>query len=225
VYNPGRVGLPGGSPESTRVFFLGAFRSVPQAAFTYESFDRDIGPDGRGCWNALHQLKANDDPKFIEIQTEIAALGFGARALKTPTASRGSGTIRLDNYGRADPLPFVGSGANSTLPVIVQGSLCESGDTFLVEEPELHLHESAVNGLGTFFGKLANRGIQIVVTCHSTALLGALYQGTQNGTVPTDTSVFVFERRATTGETSVKPVSIEDYYGALYSATDALRGS
>ena len=224
VYNPGQIALSSDSAESVRVFFLGAFRDVPQAAFSYGSFARDIKPDGSGCWNALHQLKANDDARFIEIQTEIADLGFGVKAVKTPTALAGSGSIRLDNYGRTDSLPFMGSGANSVFPVIVQGSLCESGDTFLVEEPELHLHESALNRLGAFFGKLATRGVQIMMTCHSTVFFGSLFRGTQDGTVPPDTSVFIFDRKPT-GETSVIRVSIEDYYRALHGAEDALRRS
>jgi predicted ATPase len=214
--------LPGVRLDDQHVFFLGAYRAVPQRSFQYQRFDRDIGPSGDGCWNALHNLKADDNPTFAQIQTVMSELGFQVRSVRTPTADAGEGSIRLENYGRSDSLPFIGSGADSVLPVITQGTLCEGGETFLVEEPELHLHESAVNGLGRFLARLTQRGVQVMMTTHSTSLFGPLYLGIEEGITPRDAAVFVFDR-APTGGTSVSRVSLEDYYRARHTAEQALR--
>jgi hypothetical protein len=220
--NAGPFHLQGQVPASLGVFYTGAFRQVPTQAFSYQWFDRDLGPDGRGCWNMIHQLKADDNPKFEEIQVALSQLGLGSRT-RTPSVAASTGSIRMENYGRTDTLPFVGSGTGSVLPVITQGILCESGEVFLVEEPELHLHRSALDGLGAFFGKLALRGVQVILTTHSTAFFGSLYRGMEKGLAPKDTAVFLFDRKKS-GETSVSRLALESYHESIYKANAALGG-
>jgi hypothetical protein len=220
--NAGPFYLQGQTPESLNVFYLGAFREVPNRAFSYRWLDRDLGPDGGGCWNMIHQLKAEDNPKFEEIQLAVSQLGLGSRA-RTPSVAASTGSIRMENYGRTDTLPFVGSGTGSVLPVITQGILCESCELFLVEEPELHLHRSALDGLGAFFGKLALRGVQVILTTHSTAFFSALYRGMESGLAPKDTAVFVFDRKKS-GETSVNRLALESYHKSINKANAALGG-
>lgn len=214
------LGFPSNRPG--RTFFLGAHRPPPGRSFAYRPFSRDIGPSGTDCWNVVHQLKANDSPKFVEVSDAMRSLGFGIQQLRTPTASAGAGSIWVQNYGRADSLPNLGSGTAGVLPVITQGVLCEPGETLLLEEPESHLHQGALDALGRFFGGLASKGVQVFAATHSTALFGSLYRGMQAGVVPRDASVLLLDR-AGDGRTSVVKLGIDDYYRTLNASDSSLR--
>jgi hypothetical protein len=218
----GSGALQGAPPELHRLFFLGAYRAVPTRAFSYQEFSRDIGVSGEGCWNTLHQLKADDDPVFDEIQRVMGTFGLGVGAIRTPTPSAGSGSIRMENFGRPDSLPFLGSGTSSVLPVVTQGALCAKGESLLVEEPELHLHQAAIDALAGFFGQLAKRGVQVVMTTHSTSIFGALKVGIDAGEIPGDAAAIVVNRAAN-GATSITRHSIDDYHAALNQSAAALR--
>jgi predicted ATPase len=220
----GRGELNVQQPEAVQQFFLAAERDLPARSFTYQAYSRDIGPAGEGCWNALHQLKADDNPAFERIRDVLTGLGFGMTGLKTPTVNPGSGAIRIQNYGRADVLPFMGSGLTSVLPIVTQGILCRRGETFLVEEPELHLHRSALDALAGFFGTLTREGVQVMMTSHSTAFFPCLKVKMDDGTVPNDLAVYILER-SPDGGTSVVREPLEDYYRANYSAEGVLRRS
>jgi len=61
----------------------------------------------------------------------------------------------------------VGYGNSQVIPVLVAGLNTGRGDTFIVEEPEIHLHPKAQAELGDFFLDLCKRGIQSIVETHS----------------------------------------------------------
>ncbi|MGI0071704.1 MAG: AAA family ATPase [Thermoplasmata archaeon] len=215
--------LLGAPDDSKRVFVLGAFREAPPRAFAYAQFTRDIGTNGENCWNAIHQLKADDSPVFKDIQDTLGGLGFGSGGIRTPTTGAGSGLTRLENYGRVDELGFVGSGTSSVLPIVTQGALCLPGETLIVEEPELHLHRQTINSLWQFFGKLAERNVQVILTTHSTDLVASLRTQTDEGKVPNDYRVYVVKREAT-GLTSVESQPLDYFRKAIDAIKDELRG-
>jgi predicted ATPase len=61
----------------------------------------------------------------------------------------------------------VGYGNSQVIPVLVAGLNTATGSTFIVEEPEIHLHPKAQSELGDFFLDLRNKGVQSIIETHS----------------------------------------------------------
>lgn len=81
--------------------------------------------------------------------------------------------IMLKNAGAAKNANFVdvGFGISQVLPVIIQGILMRPGSTFVIQQPELHLHPDAQAEMADFLLFLAKRGIRVVAETHSEYLL------------------------------------------------------
>lgn len=81
-------------------------------------------------------------------------------------------TIRFQesgSYGLSEPIrpANMGFGFSYALPIIVAGLLAEPGDTFVVENPEAHLHPGGQSRLGRFLARVAASGMQVIVETHS----------------------------------------------------------
>ena len=90
----------------------------------------------------------------------------------------GAGGVPTANF--AD----VGFGISQVLPVLVQGFLVRRGATFIVQQPELHLHPDAQAGLADFFLYLASQGVNSIVETHSEYLLVRLRRRLAEGPRP-----------------------------------------
>lgn len=64
-------------------------------------------------------------------------------------------------------LTSVGFGTSQILPIVVQGLLTLPNTTFIVEQPEVHLHPRVQSQLGDFFLALTRAGVQCIVETHS----------------------------------------------------------
>lgn len=68
----------------------------------------------------------------------------------------------------------VGFGLSQVLPVVVQGLLTPPRCSFVVQQPELHLHPDAQAAMGDFLWFLASRGVRVIAETHSEYLLARL---------------------------------------------------
>ncbi len=89
-------------------------------------------------------------------------------------------------------LADVGYGNSQILPVLVGGFNLRPGATYLVEEPEIHLHPRAQAELGDFFLDLYRRGVQSVVETHSEHLILRLQQHVASQSIPPDKIGFYY---------------------------------
>lgn len=71
---------------------------------------------------------------------------------------------KADKYFHVDELGF---GVGQVLPIITDISFYPSGTSFLIQQPELHLHPKAQAALGDVFHKAALDGSALVVETHS----------------------------------------------------------
>lgn len=91
--------------------------------------------------------------------------------------------------GEAQNIADSGYGCSQVLPVLVAGYnlAVRRGpyqQTFVVEQPEIHLHPKAQAELGEFFLDLANRGIMCIIETHSEHLLLRLQSYVADPDVP-----------------------------------------
>ena len=67
-----------------------------------------------------------------------------------------------------------GFGVSYIFPIIVGGFCLDSGSTFIVENPEVHLHPSAQSELAHFLGVLSSTGVQVIVETHSDHIINGI---------------------------------------------------
>ncbi|MBT0992971.1 AAA family ATPase [Cellulomonas sp. DKR-3] len=102
--------------------------------------------------------------------------------------------------GETENLADVGRGTSQVLPVLLGGYRLEPGDTFLVEEPEIHLHPRAQAALGDYFLDLYQRGVQAVVETHSEYLILRLQQHVAAGQIDPGNVIFYYVSSTSSGK-------------------------
>ena len=91
----------------------------------------------------------------------------------------------------------VGYGVSQALPILTELFRKDSARTFLLQQPEVHLHPSAQAALGTLFCRLASQGRQLLVETHSDHLIDRVRMDVRDRTTklrPKDVSILYFER-------------------------------
>jgi hypothetical protein len=157
---------------------LGPFRTPPARRYTFSGLGAvDTGINGERAVDLLitdRLLRPGREQLKTAVSYWLKKLGL-ARSVTVKDLTRksnifelaigGAGTARWANF--AD----VGFGVSQVLPVLVQGFLVPRGGTYVVQQPELHLHPDAQAGLADFFIYLASQGVQSIVETHSEYLL------------------------------------------------------
>ena len=93
-------------------------------------------------------------------------------------------------------LTDVGYGVSQILPVLIELFRIDAPDTFLLQQPEVHLHPSAQAALGSLFCDIAAEGHQLVVETHSEYLIDRIRMDVRDKTTkldPEEVSILYFE--------------------------------
>ncbi len=117
----------------------------------------------------------------------------------------------------------VGYGVSQALPLLTEMLRPDAPSTFLLQQPEVHLHPQAQAALGTLFCQIAAAGRQLIVETHSDYIIDRVRMDVRDATTelkPEDVSILYFEP----GEHAVKIHSIEiDQAGNLTNAPPEYR--
>jgi predicted ATPase len=97
-------------------------------------------------------------------------------SLSTKSENKLGISLYLTTEGVTRPLDLtsVGFGTSQVLPIIVQGLLTPAGGTFIVEQPEVHLHPKLQSKLAYFFYALTKANVQCIVETHSDHIINQL---------------------------------------------------
>lgn len=92
----------------------------------------------------------------------------------------------------------VGYGVSQVLPILVDATLNRQGSSFLLQQPEVHLHPKAQAALGTFLASLAKtQDKRFVIETHSDHLIDRIRMDVKDkkyGLSPGDVALLYFER-------------------------------
>ena len=91
----------------------------------------------------------------------------------------------------------VGYGVSQALLMISEMLLREAPSMFLLQQPEIHLHPSAQEALGSFFCEIASPERQLIVETHSDHVLDRVRMDVRDGKAklkPKDVSILFFEQ-------------------------------
>ena len=92
----------------------------------------------------------------------------------------------------------VGYGVSQALPIMTELLRQEAPSTFLLQQPEVHLHPRAQAALGSLFCRIASSGRRLIVETHSDHLLDRVRMDVRDGIAglkPEEVSILFFERR------------------------------
>lgn len=121
--------------------------------------------------------------------------------------------VSTGNKGRARDLADVGVGVSQVLPILVGGLLASADTTFIVEQPELHLHPKVQSRLADFFLSLTQLGKQCLVETHSEHIINRLRfriaESSEDSRLLGDTKIYFVEKTA--GVSSFLEVCINEY--------------
>jgi predicted ATPase len=158
---------------------LGPFRQPPQRRYDFAGYIRDsVDAEGRNVVEALIDdatRRGRVRGRLLrEVNQWLRAVG-GVQLLPIRRLGRSARIYELrlkhTDSGRWANFADVGSGIGQAFPVLVEGLRTPIGGTFLVQEPEIHLHPDAQLGVGDFLISLAEEGRFVIAETHSENIL------------------------------------------------------
>ena len=107
-------------------------------------------------------------------------------------------------------LPDVGVGTSQLLPILIQGLIAPAGATFLLEQPEIHLHPKAQADLADFLIEVTRRDVGVIVETHSEHLINRLQRRIAEEVLDPKSVALYYVKPSAEGST-LKPVQINEY--------------
>jgi predicted ATPase len=124
---------------------------------------------------AIKKFEHRSSDKMLEALNGWLSFMQLPQLIPTPVIERTISQIKLDSTGVEVCLPDVGFGVSQILPVLVECLRTKSGETIILEQPEIHLHPSLQSKLADFLICMAKAGKKIIVETHSEHLIKRLY--------------------------------------------------
>jgi len=173
----------------TNIEFVGPFRQYPQR--TYLSSGESPSSVGKHGERAIDILVADSrrrGSKRLGIASSVSEWLRTAEiaheiVIKTLTDRHFEARMQHFATGESENLADIGFGCSQVLPILVAGYNLQPGSTFVVQQPEIHLHPRAQAELGTFLCRLAQKGVQVFVETHSEHLLLRLQSHVAGGDI------------------------------------------
>ena len=226
------------SRRHTRIHQERPFASAPvrsKPSRTYDPSSLTLDPEGDYVPMYLADLYARDEKTWTGLKRQLQGFGTDSGLFDEISIRRlgkkGGGEpfqveIKKGGRGLKGPrrnLIDVGYGVSQILPVITELLRPDAPDTFLLQQPEVHLHPSAQAALGSLFCQVAGPERQLVVETHSDHLLDRVRMDVRDrkrSLKPDDVSILFFER----GDLDVHIHSLRiDEEGNIVNAPDGYR--
>lgn len=195
------------------LIWLAPIRTKPRK--TYDEFRLDFSPEGEHTPYLIKKNFTNSSAskKFKAYIKRIGRESGLFEDIKIKSYGRGaSAPFELDVVlnGRALSISNVGYGVSQSLPVIVELFLRESGASFAIQQPEVHLHPKAQASLGEVIFDLAKEDQKsFIVETHSDYLIDRFrILASKRGGAP-NSQILFFERSKSGNAVSVIPLSTD----------------
>lgn len=175
-----------------RVEYIGSMRMPPSRTYLYSGEKRGrIGSTGENAAGILAMDTTRGGGRSQNITKQVSqwlSKAGIASDLKIEQISDRHFEIRVQHPKTREyqNLADVGQGNSQILPVLIGGYNLSAGSTYMIEEPEIHLHPSAQADLGDFFLDLYEKGIQTIIETHSEHIILRLLQHIANGAIPAE---------------------------------------
>lgn len=179
--------------------YIGPLRTPPQRTYLFSGERRQrIGASGENLTTLLVKGASQktrlpqQDTVLNRVNTWLSRTKLANAIVLEPISDRHY-ELRVQNFFTKEKqnIADVGYGHSQVLPVLVGGYAMTPGTTFIMEQPELHLHPKAQAELGDFLFDLYENRVQTIVETHSEHLILRLQQHVAAGHIdPHDIRIF-----------------------------------
>lgn len=189
-------------------------RSKPQR--TYDPI-RDVPvPAGEHVPAVLANLAAGEEEAWKTVQESLRNFGEASGLLDALDVRR-KGKKASDPFQihvKIGGFPFnlidVGYGVSQILPILVDSLLASPGSSFLLQQPEVHLHPRAQAELGTFLATLVRAARKrFIVETHSDYLIDRIRMDIRDRKTiaPEEVRILYFERDG--NQVTIHPLTLD----------------
>lgn len=190
-------------------------RSSPQR--TYNALKEEISPDGFEIPNLLMNLSRADPKRWLEIQNRVLQFGEASGLFKNVTVRHLGKSVgdpfqlQIQVRGPKVNLIDVGYGVNQILPILVRIFHSNRTKTFLMQQPEVHLHPKAQAELTSLLCQLATKERKtFVVETHSDYMIDRARIEIMKGNInPEDVSLIYLEPVSNGSKVQVHNITLD----------------
>lgn len=183
---------------------------------TYDPVKDFLSPEGAHVPMILAKMSSSEKQKWEQLKESLDSFGK-ASGLFSDLEVRRLGKEESDPFqiqikvsGPAFNLVDVGYGVSQILPIVVDAVRGRKGSTFLLQQPEVHLHPKAQAELGSFLAALAKHDDKrFVIETHSDYLVDRIRMDVRDGKhlSPEDVALLYFERK--NGHVEIKHLELD----------------
>lgn len=198
-----------------RPYAIAPIRTRPSV--TYDPLKDIPTPEGTHIPILLAKISSTDKVKWSKLRESLDSFGK-ASGLFDDVEVRRMGQKEGDPFqvtikisGPPFNLAYVGYGISQVLPILVDTLMASDGSTFLLQQPEVHLHPKAQAELGSFLAAVAKASNKnFIIETHSDYLLDRIRMDIRdkNFLSAGDVSILYFERSG--GVVSIQPINIDE---------------
>lgn len=190
-------------------------RTKPQR--TYDPIADEARPEGSHVPVVLARMVGSDPDAWTALRKALDDFGRASGLFDLVDVRRMGRKdsdpfqVRVKLTGPAFNLVDVGYGVSQVLPILVDCTRDKRPRTFLLQQPEVHLHPRAQAALGTWLAALAKtQNKRFVVETHSDHLVDRLRMDVRDRKYlkPTDVAILYFERRR--GATHIRHLELDE---------------
>ncbi|MCK4261267.1 MAG: DUF3696 domain-containing protein [Halanaerobiales bacterium] len=194
----------------SNLYYMGPLREYPQRLYlaTGERKD-DVGLRGEDAIEVL-QMSKNRDELLNKVNYWLQRFGMAVECnLKPISAEHYFFELKMKESGLLVNITDVGFGVSQILPVIIEGYYIPDGSTFLIEQPEIHLHPRVQSELADLLIDISKNKI-IVVETHSEHILTRIRRRVAEEKMSID-DVVIYYCEMTDGGTELKEIKLNEY--------------
>ena len=147
---------------------------------------------------------------LLALNAWIGKLGLGTQLTFRDLGVHGF-EVLLDGKN----LYHLGTGVSQILPVLVVCLVAKPGSLTILEQPELHLHPAAQQGLADFFLTIAQSGRRLLVETHSEYIINRTRRSVVMGTAESSDVKLIFAESGEFGST-IREASLTGSGGFSY---------
>lgn len=199
-----------------RPFAFAPIRTHPQR--TYDPLKSTPRPEGSHVPMILAKTSSSDPKGWSQLRQSLDEFGKTS-GLFSDVEIRRMGQKESDPFqvqvkisGPPFNLVDVGYGVSQVLPIVVDALRGQPGSTFLLQQPEVHLHPKAQAELGSFLALLAKQQHKrFLIETHSDYLVDRIRMDVRDKEYlsPNDVSILYFERE--NGGVKIQPLELDQF--------------
>jgi predicted ATPase len=165
--------------DSSRLNF-GIYGEYAMAEFVRRASRSAINQDLAQFYSERTRADDKDDKDDITLEVAVKTVmrriapGFDINYESHKTVDKVSNVFSSSTTKTAVRPVNTGFGVSYIFPIVVAAFCLSEGSTFIVENPEVHLHPSAQSELAQFLAKLSKTGVQVIIETHSDHIINGI---------------------------------------------------